>query len=112
MLTMDYDTVSQMADRLFKDLEKAVGHTAELALADMESRPGGGSYPNLKLPTRCITLRPKQMSVSTMEKALRAATPPIMGRIEDDRFIMDPRTIQAGQEDILVNTLTHLLDNA
>ena len=110
MLTMDYDTVSGKAENIFKALEPAIGDSADLALADMESRPGGGSYPDLRLPTRCVTLRPKHMSVTALEKALRAATPPVMGRIEDDRFIMDPRTIQAGQEDLLVTTLTTLLN--
>ena len=76
----------------------------------MESRPGGGSYPDLKLPTCAVTIQPRQISVSALEKELRAATPPVIGRIEDNRYIIDPRTIQAGQEEILINTLTTILN--
>ncbi len=110
MLTMSYETVAQKADTLFEALEKAIGTNADLALADMESRPGGGSYPDLKLPTRCVTIHPKTISVSALEKGLRAASPPVIGRIEDDRYIIDPRTIQTGQEEILTQTLTTLIE--
>ena len=48
-----------------------VGEKADLALSDMNSRPGGGSYPGLTLPTRCLTIRPKEMSVTTLDKKLR-----------------------------------------
>lgn len=112
MLTMSYDTISQKASDLFKILEESLGQAAELALADMESRPGGGSYPDLKLPTRCVTIRPRQMTVTALEKGLRAGTPPVMGRIEDDRFIIDPRTIQTGQEELLSTTLNRLIHNS
>ncbi|MEH0021185.1 MAG: L-seryl-tRNA(Sec) selenium transferase [Desulfobacter sp.] len=109
MLTMSYDTVSHKAQALYSALEKAVGSAAELALANMESRPGGGSYPNLKLPTRCVTVKPNTLSVAALEKRMRGATPPVMGRIEDDRYIIDPRTIQPGQEEILTQILSTTL---
>ncbi|MCG8684351.1 MAG: L-seryl-tRNA(Sec) selenium transferase [Desulfobacterales bacterium] len=110
MLTRSYEEISNQADTLFNLVEKAVGDQAELSLADMESRPGGGSYPELKLPTRCLTIRPKTMSVAALEKQLRAGTPPVMGRIEDDRFIIDPRTLQPGQDQILATTFNRLIN--
>jgi len=109
MLTMSYETISQKAGVLYDLLEKSLGEDAEIELADMSSRPGGGSYPDLKLPTRCVTIRPKGVTVSALEKGLRAAVPPVMGRIEDDRFIIDPRTLQTGQEELLSTTLNRLI---
>ncbi|WDP89636.1 MAG: L-seryl-tRNA(Sec) selenium transferase [Desulfobacter sp.] len=109
MLTMPYEAISETAETLFEMLTDALGDAVDIRLADMESRPGGGSYPDLKLPTRCITLRPVHMSVSALEKQLRASNPPVMGRIEDDRFIMDPRTLQPGQEALLTQTLNRLI---
>ncbi len=109
MLTMSYEAISRKADALFELLETSLGTNAIIELADMASRPGGGSYPDLKLPTRCVTVRPKTISVSALEKKLRAAVPPVMGRIEDDRFIIDPRTLQTGQEELLSTTLNRLI---
>ena len=110
MLTMPYDVLKEKADTLIKQFDPVLGSAAEIATSDMDSRPGGGSYPNLKLPTRCITIRPKTMSVSSLEKRLRAGSPPVMGRIEDDRFIIDPRTIQPGQDALLLQTLDAVLN--
>ncbi|MDD9303736.1 MAG: L-seryl-tRNA(Sec) selenium transferase [Desulfobacter sp.] len=110
MLTLPYEKICKKAQALFNLLEKALGPKAEIGQADMESRPGGGSFPELKLPTRCVTVRPKAMSVSALEKALRASNPPVMGRIEDNKFIIDPRTLQEGQDELLLLTLNSLLN--
>ena len=110
MLTLSYEQLSQNAEVLLSLVSQAVGTRAELALADMDSRPGGGSYPGLTLPTRCLTIRPKTMSVTALDKKLRAFDPAVMGRIEDDCFIIDPRTLQPGQDKVLANILKELID--
>ncbi|WP_321494199.1 L-seryl-tRNA(Sec) selenium transferase [uncultured Desulfobacter sp.] len=110
MLTLSYEQICRDAQTLFSRVSEAVGDRAELALADMASRPGGGSYPGLTLPTRCLTIRPKNMSVTALDKKLRAFDPPVMGRIEDDWFVIDPRTLQPGQDQILANILKKLTD--
>src|SRR6056297_1972512 len=110
MLTLSYEQISRDADVLLSLVTDAVGNQAEFALADMTSRPGGGSYPGLNLPTRCLTIRPKTMSVTRLDKKLRAFDPAVMGRIEDDWFIIDPRTLQPGQNKILANILKKLID--
>nr|WP_319395979.1 L-seryl-tRNA(Sec) selenium transferase [uncultured Desulfobacter sp.] len=110
MLTLSYEQLSQDAEVLLSLVSQALGTRAELALADMNSRPGGGSYPGLTLPTRCLTIRPKSISVTALDKRLRAFDPAVMGRIEDDCFIIDPRTLQPGQDKILANILKKLID--
>ncbi|WP_462268288.1 L-seryl-tRNA(Sec) selenium transferase [Desulfobacter sp.] len=110
MLTLSYEQLSRDADVLLSLVTDAVGNQAELALADMTSRPGGGSYPGLTLPTRCLTIRPKTMTVTRLDKKLRAFDPAVMGRIEDDWFIIDPRTLQPGQNKTLANILKKLID--
>lgn len=109
MLTTPFDEICVKADRLFNSVKDAVGSAAEIEFADMASRPGGGSFPELKLPTRCVTLRPKNVSVSRLELRMRLSTPPIIGRIEDNAYILDPRTVQDGQEAIISSTLAKIL---
>lgn len=110
MLTLPYEQICQDAEVLLSLVTEAVGDRTELALADMTSRPGGGSYPGLTLPTRCLTIRPETMSVTALDKKLRAFDPPVVGRIEDDWFIIDPRTLQPGQDKILANILKKLMN--
>lgn len=109
MLTMPFKEICTRADRLFKTLQTDIGSLADIDVSDMSSRPGGGSFPELNLPTRCITIRPRNMSVSKLEIKMRLSTPAIIGRIEDNRYILDPRTIQDGQDAIISSTLTQIL---
>jgi L-seryl-tRNA(Ser) seleniumtransferase len=109
MLTMSYDQTCKKASALEKQIKKSIHTIARVELADLESRPGGGSFPELKLPTQCITIRPENMSVAHLEKSLRQASPAIIGRIEGDRYIIDPRTIQTGQDEIISKTLGDIL---
>ncbi len=109
MLTMTYEQTCQLSQDLFDQLQKALGDLADISLADLESRPGGGSYPGLKLPTCCVTIQPRTLSVSALEKGLRMSSPAIIGRIEDDRYIIDPRTVQTGQAEIITQTLDTIL---
>lgn len=109
MLTMTYEETCKKAETLGQAIEKALGGEARVELADLESRPGGGSFPDLKLPTRCVTLHPHSMSVAKLEQALRLASLPIIGRIESDRYILDPRTILMGQEEMIISTLEKIV---
>ena len=55
---------------------------------------GGGSLPAQDLKTFVVAVRSNAMSAARIEAALRASDPPIIGRIESDLYLMDPRTIQ------------------
>ncbi|MCK5695400.1 MAG: L-seryl-tRNA(Sec) selenium transferase, partial [Desulfobacula sp.] len=114
MLTIPFKDICRKADQLFKTIKVDIGSLADIGpidieLADMNSRPGGGSFPELDLATRCITIQPKNMSVSKLEINMRMSTPAIIGRIEDNKYILDPRTIQNGQEVIISSTLAKVL---
>jgi len=109
MLTLSFKDICKKADLLFKTIKKDISFLADIDFADLNSRPGGGSFPELNLPTRCVTIQPENMSVSKLEINMRLATPAIIGRIENNQYILDPRTIQDGQEAIISSTLAKIL---
>ena len=109
MLTIPFKDIYKKADLLFKTIKEKVGSLADIEFANLNSRPGGGSFPELNLATRCITIQPQNMSVSKLEINMRLSTPSIIGRIEDNKYILDPRTIQDGQEEIISSTLAKIL---
>ncbi len=111
MLTIPFKEICYKADLLFKSIKEQIKTFADIDLADMYSRPGGGSFPQLNLATRCITIKPKNISVSNLENQMRMSTPAIIGRIEDNKYILDPRTIQSGQGQIISSTLIRILKN-
>lgn len=50
--------------------------------------------PECRLDSWAVQLQPRGMSVSSLEKSLRQGDPPLIGRIENDRFLLDVRTVQ------------------
>jgi L-seryl-tRNA(Ser) seleniumtransferase len=57
------------------------------------SRPGGGSLPLTELPGIVCVLEPGADGADELTARLRAADPPVIARIADDRVILDVRTI-------------------
>lgn len=60
------------------------------------SAVGGGSLPGETLPTRLVAL--ELDSPDTVAARLRAGEPPVITRIEDNRLVLDPRTVLPEQE--------------
>jgi L-seryl-tRNA(Ser) seleniumtransferase len=60
----------------------------------MKSRIGGGSLPQLELPSHGVAVTFHEGSPQRAESFMRRHVPPIIGRIEKERFIMDVRTLQ------------------
>ena len=111
MLTAPAEVLKQKAGRLAAMLKKAGEGHLQIDMAEGASRAGGGSLPLSDLPTFCVRVKANSISVNRMEKKLRAGQPPIIGRIEEDRFIMDARTIEEHEFDIIVQAFESILQN-
>ncbi|MBL8165587.1 MAG: L-seryl-tRNA(Sec) selenium transferase, partial [Anaerolineae bacterium] len=70
---------------------------------DGESMVGGGSLPGATLPTALLALRVP--GVDAAAARLRAADPPVIARIADDRLLFDPRTVLPGEEEVLLRQI-------
>jgi L-seryl-tRNA(Ser) seleniumtransferase len=92
MIRMSADVIKERAERVAKRIEGAVIEAGESVI-------GGGSTPDLKLPTWVIALRAD-------ERRLRANDPPIIVRMERDRVLIDLRTVLPEQEDAIVQALS------
>jgi L-seryl-tRNA(Ser) seleniumtransferase len=72
-----------------------------------ESTVGGGSLPGESIPTFLLELRVK--SAEKFLRALRKNNPPIIARTENDKVLLDPRTVLPEQEGALLVGLKNLL---
>ncbi len=68
------------------------------------STVGGGSLPDQTLPTMLVAIRP-EVSLDEFAGRLRLARPPVVGRIEEERFMVDLRTVFSDQEETLADKL-------
>jgi L-seryl-tRNA(Ser) seleniumtransferase len=72
-----------------------------------ESTVGGGSLPEETLPTSLLALEVR--NPDEFLATLRHMDPPLIARIENDRVVLDPRTILPGQEAALLSHLRQAL---
>ena len=87
---------SQLKERALA-LQKAIGPGASIVPG--RSTIGGGSLPGETLPTWLVAL---EGNPDATAEALRQSAPPVIGRIEDDKLVLDPRTVMADEEDAVV----------
>lgn len=71
-----------------------------------ESTVGGGSLPGESMPTFVLALQVK--SPDKFLKKLREANPPVIARTENDKVLLDPRTVL--QDDLFLQVLRQALD--
>jgi len=93
MLTASVDDIEKKAFKLKTLLEQPEDKRLTVVIFDSASRAGGGSLPLSELPTKCIGIQISKMNAGVIEKTMRANTPPIIGRIENELFLMDMRTV-------------------
>jgi len=86
----------------------ALGQHAEVAAC--ESAVGGGSLPGDTLPSFAVALHHLQPDV--LAAALRNGVPPVIGRIHDNRLLLDMRTVQVGEEQGLTEAVQCVLRDA
>ena len=65
---------------------------------------GGGATPEQTIPTWLIALEPSA-DVVQAERRLRSGDPPVVARIEDQRLVLDLRTVFASEEESLLEAL-------
>jgi L-seryl-tRNA(Ser) seleniumtransferase len=83
------------------------GAAAGCEVRESRSAVGGGSLPEVTLPTFVLALPPGD--ADGLAARLRRADPPVVGRIEEDRVVLDPRTVMPGEDDAVVRAVREAL---
>jgi len=100
MLAMDIEQIEPRAAALVKWLRDA---GVQATVIDGFSAVGGGSLPGETLPTRLVAIdvdAPHELA-----QRLRLGSPPVIGRIERDAFVLDLRTVLPSEEAALEQAL-------
>ena len=108
MLVRGADRIAEQADRIAKALRKQTNGAA-FSTTDGFSQLGSGSLPTHDIPTRLVAVAPKTISPDDLARRLRLGTPGVFTRIHEDRVLLDPRTLQDGEEPLLVEAVAGAL---
>jgi len=103
MATMPVEAIAVRAETLAATLRRQ-GLGAEVV--DGVSTIGGGSAAGSALPTRLVALSMDWLSADALESRLRSLDPPVVARIQDDRVVLDLRTIEPADDAELTQILT------
>ena len=101
MLTADEATLAERARRL----AEGIGAGAEIVAAS--AKVGGGALPLLELPGPVVAVGG---SPDDLAARLRAADPPVVGRIQDGRLLLDPRTLAEDDIDVVAGAVRAALE--
>lgn len=102
MIAMTGDELKKRAQRFARRLRASLPTTVHVQLLPGDSLVGGGSCPEYHIPTTLIALESKGASPNTIECRLRSQDPAIILRLEEDKALIDLRTVFPAQETTLL----------
>ncbi len=109
MITARPIELEAKAIQLAEIIKERLDNAADVDVRPGASRVGGGAFPERDLPTTLVCLAPSRRSVDALKDALLATTPPLVGRIEDDCFALDPRTLDHDEFGLVADALAQAL---
>ena len=77
----------------------------DITIVEDHSMLGGGSLPTQRIPTWCVSFAAAEGSISSLATAMREANPPIFGRVNKDRMLLDMRTVRPSEDIALVDSM-------
>lgn len=99
-----YRMLATPLDALNERAERIAAAVAQAEVVETQSRVGGGSLPDARIASAGVALhmdRPDELAAQ-----LRRNRPPIVARIDDGRVILDLRTVDPSEDDVLIAALS------
>jgi len=105
MIDTSIDELKSRAQELKMKLEE---EKIKVSVSESKSTVGGGSLPGETLPT-CVISFDSEITPDQLSEKFRNLPTPIIGRIENNRFTLDLRTIFPHQDETLVKSIKSIL---
>ncbi|MCF6155312.1 MAG: L-seryl-tRNA(Sec) selenium transferase [Candidatus Brocadia sp.] len=93
MILTPLEAIEERCKRLINTMTPEAKACMHITIIDGFSEMGGGSLPGEGIPTKLISLHSEKINADELAARLRGNTPPIFARIEQDRVLLDMRTV-------------------
>jgi len=103
MITAPAAAVSDRASRLARALREA-GIDAEVVATT--ASVGAGAFPTREIPSSAVAI---SGDATVLEQKLRSGTSPVIGRIADDRLVLDMRSVPVAHDSRLTSAILRAL---
>jgi len=110
MVTASQESLKSKARRLADAIRTELGDAAKVGMKKGFSRVGGGAFPEYDLPGTLVTLVIDGISPEDLREKLLDVDPPLVGRIEDNTFLLDPRTLTSTELKLAARSLKQGMD--
>lgn len=104
MITMKEDEILKKAETLKSKIED-ISNALNMKIETDYSQVGGGSMPTELLPSHVIKIVSEKFKPNEIEEAFRKNEVPIIGRISEGFYILDPRTIFEEEYEIIAKAI-------
>ena len=101
LLNTSIEALRQRAEQLASQL-KGYDAVKDVAIVDDITYLGGGSVPTQAIPTCCLSIDSGNGSIDSLATQLRSAKTSVVGRIHQDRLLLDLRSLLPAQDPLLV----------
>ena len=111
MIRMTAQELQQRAENFLRHLRSLVPSSDKMEIVDGFSLAGGGSTPDQSLPSKIIRVSSTKYAAAKLEQRLRrpAKDISVIARVEEDRLLLDLRTVFPEQESQLAASLATAL---
>ena len=111
LLTRSVEDIRSIAERLLPRIADLFDRVATVQVADCQSQIGSGALPTRTIPSAGLSVRPRARrgagaTLRAIAASFRGLPVPVIGRIQDDTFILDLRCLT--DEDTFAAQLTQL----
>jgi L-seryl-tRNA(Ser) seleniumtransferase len=107
MLGTPMPELHQRAESLAARLREVEG-LAETAVREDVAYVGGGSLPDQAMKTCVVEIQARHLSDADLAQRLRTGDPAVLGRLRDEKLVLDVRTVFAHQEAALIEAVRHV----
>jgi L-seryl-tRNA(Ser) seleniumtransferase len=105
-ITASRGEIEERAAAFCRSVESSTNHRVKAFCEDGKSVIGGGSAPEVTLPTILVAVEDAELSAAWLEERLRRHAVPIIARTEHGRVLIDLRTVAVGEEAIILEALS------
>lgn len=106
MLTISEKDIKKKAQRVKRALDKKGKLSCSITLASTVSQTGGGAIPEYELKSWALQISPHHVSLRRFETDMRDRYIPLIGRIENNVFLIDFRTVVDDDIEVVVDLLS------
>jgi L-seryl-tRNA(Ser) seleniumtransferase len=106
MLGTPVDALRERARRLRDALGALASHTE---IVESTASVGGGAFPTARIPSIALAF---DGDAGTLERRLRLGEPAVIGRVADERLLIDLRAVATGEDAALAEAIGAALHGA